>query len=90
MEKYYRTSILEAWVARWHIFKPKIKIWVIFAGSYNGRGWLICMDIWSILQPFVIIHGHWYILWKFGYIFPVLVGCTKKNLAALFRSTRRY
>jgi hypothetical protein len=25
----------------------------------------------------------WYILWSFWYIFPVLVICTKKNLATL-------
>jgi hypothetical protein len=25
----------------------------------------------------------WYILWSFWYIFPVLVFCTKKNLATL-------
>jgi hypothetical protein len=26
----------------------------------------------------------WYILWSFGTFFPVLVFCTKKNLATLF------
>jgi hypothetical protein len=43
------------------------------------------MTIWSILWPFgyvyfVAIH---YILWSFGIFFPVLVCCTKKNLATL-------
>jgi hypothetical protein len=28
-------------VARWYIFKPKIKIWVIIGGSCNGRCWYI-------------------------------------------------
>jgi hypothetical protein len=44
------------------------------------------MDTWSILRSFVIP-----ILWTFGighgnlvYIFPVLVFCTKKNMATLF------
>jgi hypothetical protein len=33
--------------------------------------------IWYILWPF------WYILWSFGIFFPVLVLCTRKNLATL-------
>jgi hypothetical protein len=55
------------------------------------------MDTWSILWSFVIFYGHLvhftvfcYILWTFGivrgnlvYFFPVLVFCTKKNLATL-------
>jgi hypothetical protein len=28
-------------VARWHIFKPKIPIWVNFCGSWNRRCWCI-------------------------------------------------
>jgi hypothetical protein len=28
-------------VARWFVFKPKIPIWVIFAGSCNGKSWYI-------------------------------------------------
>jgi hypothetical protein len=27
----------------------------------------------------------WYLLWSFGTFFPVLVSCTKKNLASLMR-----
>jgi hypothetical protein len=30
----------------------------------------------------------WYIQWSFGIVFPVLVYCTKKNLATLFRACR--
>jgi hypothetical protein len=37
-------------------------------------------DIWSILQPFGIRYEH---LVHFGIFFPVLVFCTKKNLATL-------
>jgi hypothetical protein len=32
-------------VARWHIFKPKIPIWVNFGGSPNRR-------CWYVLRPF--------------------------------------
>jgi hypothetical protein len=35
-------------VARWFVFKPKIQIWVNFAGSCNGRGWYI---LWTLI-PF--------------------------------------
>jgi hypothetical protein len=30
-------------VARWYIFKPKISIWVIFGGPWNGKGWYILL-----------------------------------------------
>jgi hypothetical protein len=47
-----------------------------------------------ILWPFGIFCGHWvyfvviwYILWSLGILLSVLVGCTKKNLAALRRSS---
>jgi hypothetical protein len=42
------------------------------------------MTIWSILQPLEIVYGHLEYLWSFGIFFPVLVCCTKKNLATLF------
>jgi hypothetical protein len=32
-------------VARWHIFKPKIPIWLHFGGYFDGR-------CWYILRPF--------------------------------------
>jgi hypothetical protein len=48
------------------------------------------MFIWYILQPFGILYSHLvyftairYILWLFGIFSPVLVCCSKKNLAAL-------
>jgi hypothetical protein len=34
-------------VARWHVFKPKIQIWLNFGGACNGR-------FWYILWPFGI------------------------------------
>jgi hypothetical protein len=65
------------------MFKPKIPIWVDIRGSCNG----LC---WSNSCPFGILCGHlvyfasiWYILWTFWYIFPILVCCTKENLAIL-------
>jgi hypothetical protein len=67
-------------VARRHIFKPKIPIWVNFGGSYNGRCWLYFMEIWSILRPFGILCGFYHHLM---YLFPVLVCCAKGNLATL-------
>jgi hypothetical protein len=46
--------------------------------------------ICSILLPFVLFYCHlvyfvaiWNSLWLFGMFFPVLVCCTKKNLATL-------
>jgi hypothetical protein len=70
-------------------FKQKISIWVHFGGFCNGKSW-------HILDPFGLFYGHWkyfmaiwYILWSFGIFPPVLVSCTKKNLATL-RGTAFY
>jgi hypothetical protein len=43
------------------------------------------MTMWSILQPFRRFCGHLLSLIVIWYIFPVLVRCTKKNLATLAR-----
>jgi hypothetical protein len=32
-----KTKIAKVRVARWHIFRPKIPIWVNFGGYSNGR-----------------------------------------------------
>jgi hypothetical protein len=59
-------------VARWYIFKSKIKIWVDFGGSCNGSCLYI---IWpfGLLWQFYIFCGHlvhyivlWYIFPRFG------------------------
>jgi hypothetical protein len=79
----FSTSI-DCRVARWYIFEPKTPTWVNFGGSCNGR-------CWYILWPFGPLHmgylvhfvATWYNLWYFGLFFPVLVCCTKKNLATL-------
>jgi hypothetical protein len=44
---------------------------------------LCLMDFWHILQPFCIFHVHLVYFVVIWYIFPVLVCCTKKNLATL-------
>jgi hypothetical protein len=70
-------------------FQPKITIWVNFGGSSNGK-------CWYILWPFGLFYDHlvyfayiWYILTTSGLFFPVLVCCTKKNLATLISTGRR-
>jgi hypothetical protein len=69
----------------WFVFKPKIPIWVFFGGPWIGK--YLC-----ILWPFGIFYGDLgyfvtilYILCSFGTFFPVLVSCTKNNLATLVR-----
>jgi hypothetical protein len=59
--------------------------------EYDGifYGHLVCfVVIWYILWPFGMLCGQlvyfmaiWYVLWTFGIFLPVLVCCTKKNLA---------
>jgi hypothetical protein len=43
-----------------------------------GKIWRV--EQWKIL---IDIRAIWYIFWSFGLFFPVLVFCTKKNLATL-------
>jgi hypothetical protein len=72
-------------VARWHIFKPEIPIWVNF---WRDLQWnmFVRMLIWSILLLFGvfwslgIFSGHlvyfvaiWYILWPLGIFYSYLV-----------------
>jgi hypothetical protein len=52
------------------------------------------MTIWYILWTFGTFYEHlvhsltiWYISWSFGTLFPVLVSCTKRNLATLLTYT---
>jgi hypothetical protein len=57
-------------VAMWHIFEPKIPIWVNFEGPFNGR-------------PFGISNGYLVYVMAFCIFYGYLVCCTKKNLATL-------
>jgi hypothetical protein len=69
---------------RWHIFKPKIPIWINLGGLCNRRCWYIIRPFGPIfVQPFGLF------LWPFGIFygylihFTILICCTKKNLATL-------
>jgi hypothetical protein len=69
-------------VARWFLFEPKIPNWEILEGlAMEDVG--VCMAVWSIFLPFGIFYGHFVYFHPFWYILPVLVFCTKKNLATL-------
>jgi hypothetical protein len=52
-------------VARWYIFKPKIRLGVNFGVSCNER-WDYILAIWYILLPFGNLVVIWYILVPFG------------------------
>jgi hypothetical protein len=60
-------------VARWFVFKPKIKIWIKFRGPWRGK---CCHILW----PFGIFYCHlvyfiavWCSLWSFGIYFGMYV-----------------
>jgi hypothetical protein len=74
-----KVAFLASSVARWFIFEPKIPIWVNFGGPYIGQ----CL---YILWPFGVFNGHLEYFMTICYIFPVLVSCTKENLATLLAS----
>jgi hypothetical protein len=56
-----------------------------------GKFWRVLQwKMFAFLCPFGLFYGHWkhfmtiwYILWSFGTFLPVLVCCSKKNLATL-------
>jgi hypothetical protein len=64
--------------------KPKIPNWVYLGIYWNGKCSYI---LWPfgipIRQPFDISYGHLVHLVVIWYILPILVCCTKKNLATL-------
>jgi hypothetical protein len=41
------------------------------------------VTIWSILHHWKYFMAIWYFSWSFGIFIPILVFCTKKNLATL-------
>jgi hypothetical protein len=51
------------------------------AGILNGH-FVYFIANWNILCPFDIFYGN-LVYFLFWYIFPILVCCTKKNLATL-------
>jgi hypothetical protein len=57
------------------------KFWRALCRLENGD---TCLAIWTILLTFGIVYDHLVHFVFIGYIiFPVLVSCTKKNLATL-------
>jgi hypothetical protein len=72
-------------VASWFLFNTDIPIWANFGG---GKMLIYFMTIWNILRTFGLFMTIWYILCSFGTFCPVLVSCTKKNLATLPSSSR--
>jgi hypothetical protein len=70
-------------VARWHSFKPKIPIWVIFGGSRNWDVGILYGHL--VFFRYLCNVGHSVYFMVIWYIFYVLVCCTKRNLATLLR-----
>jgi hypothetical protein len=75
-------------VARWFVFKPKHPIWGKFWGVLRWKIAVYFMTICSILRPLEIFNGYLVYFVVFGIFLPVLVFCTKKNLATLFVRSR--
>jgi hypothetical protein len=73
--------------ARWHIFRPKFKIWVNFGGSCNRRCWEIFMSIWYILQSFGIFFGYLVYFSRFGVLYQEKSGnlACKQTLVLIAR-----
>jgi hypothetical protein len=61
-------------VARWHIFKPKIPLWVNFGVSCNERRWNILLPFGLFISHFVyfvaIFYGYLLNFFTFWYIVP--------------------
>jgi hypothetical protein len=57
--------------------KCTIKIMLVNFGKSRN------CNVWYILSPFTILVTFGHVLWQFGTFSPVLVRCTKKNLATL-------
>jgi hypothetical protein len=80
-ENFVYLQLLRARVARWHISKPKIPIWVNFGGYSNRR-------CWYSISPFGLFYGYlvyfvairyifiviWYIFSCFGMLYRVKSG----------------
>jgi hypothetical protein len=78
----------------WRILQGNILAYFMTIWCIVRPHWKYFMAIWYILWSFGIFCGHlvyfeviWYILGSFGIFFPVLVSCTKKNLATLIGSS---
>jgi hypothetical protein len=76
---YICTCIGRGRVARWHIFEPKKSRFGLILEGFAME------DVGILYGHLVYLQLFWYVLWLFGIFFPVLVCCTKKNLATLGR-----
>jgi hypothetical protein len=64
-------------VARWHIFKQIILIWVNFGGLWNGKGcYVYSLAIWNMVLPFGTLYGHFVHSTSIWYILRILVYST--------------
>jgi hypothetical protein len=61
-------------VARWHIFYPKIQIWVNFRVCCNGRCWFIIWPFGKFSGHLVYFSPFWYSFTRFWYSFIPVFG----------------
>jgi hypothetical protein len=75
---------LRSRAARWHIFKPKIQIWVNSGRFCNGKCLFILLPLGHFSRRFVYLMAIWYILWSFGIFsrFGMLYEETSGNTAS--------
>jgi hypothetical protein len=81
---------IETRVARWFAFKPKIPLSVNFWRAVDWKMLIYFMAICYISRTLRISSDHMVHFVFIWYIFPVLVSCTKKNLATLFETILVY
>jgi hypothetical protein len=88
-KSFFSCHVAPCRVARWSVFKPKIRIWANFGGPWNGKCWYILWPFGIFYGLLVLFMSVWYSLWSFVIFFPFWYVCTKKNLATMRRSTLR-
>jgi hypothetical protein len=83
-----KTNLGKFWMVwKWKMLVYFMDIWCILwkFGIFYGH-LVYFMDIWDILWSFGIFYEHWvHVFYGNLVYFPVLVRCTKKNLATLFQ-----
>jgi hypothetical protein len=77
-------GVFSCGVARWFILKPKNPNLGKFWSALDWKMRIYFMAICNISPTFGIFYDHMVHFVFIWYIFPVLVSCTKKNLATLF------
>jgi hypothetical protein len=66
-------------------FHTKNLIWVFFGRPWDGKFWRIPWPFGIVIPILVYFMEIRYFHCHFGTFFPILVCCTKKNLATLLR-----